>query len=63
MSTRPGPAQCLVDCPEDGEPLASRREGERKESDLNMMDSLNLGELVPRIIKCIGLVRTTSPST
>ena len=43
MATRPGSGQCLLDCPEDGEPLATRRETERKETE-HTMDSLNLGE-------------------
>ena len=43
MATRPGSGQCLLDCPEDGEPLATRRESERRETELTM-DSLHLGE-------------------
>ena len=43
MATRPGSGQCLLDCPEEGEPLATRRESERREAELTM-DSLNLGE-------------------
>ena len=43
MATRPGSGQCLLDCPEEGEPLATRRESERRETELTM-DSLNLGE-------------------
>ena len=43
MATRPGSGQCLLDCPEDGEPLATRRESERRETE-HTMDSLNLGE-------------------
>ena len=43
MATRPGSGQCLLDCPEDGEPLATRRDSERRETE-HTMDSLNLGE-------------------
>ena len=43
MATRPGSGQCLLDCPEDGEPLATRRDSERRETE-QTMDSLNLGE-------------------
>ena len=45
MTTRPGSGQCLLDCPEDGEALSSRRETDRKESEQNVMDSLNLGKM------------------
>ena len=45
MATRPGSGQCLLDCPEDGEALSSRRETDRKESEQNVMDSLNLGKM------------------
>ena len=56
MATRPGSGQCLLDCPEDGEPLATRRETERKEAE-HTMDSLNLGEWQ----NIDGIVRRKSP--
>ena len=58
MATRPSSGQCLLDCPEDGEPLATRRETERKETE-HTMDSLNLGKremrTVPVVIQALGI--------